>query len=148
MSKMTLGLFEHGQTVATRHDLILADTKYEFGRGPNGLMVIDEVNTPDSSRYFLAYQYQAYQRGETTTRPTQLSKEFAREWAVAQGFTGADDQEAPHMPDDIRDEVTDRYIELYERMLYRLFVPAREATEGAIQDRIYANVTGFLLQNA
>lgn len=117
-----LGLFARGTAMARERGLLLVDTKYEFGRGPHGVLrVIDEVHTPDSSRYYVADGYD--ERQEEGVPQQQLSKEFVREWLMEQGFMGKAGQALPDMPDGFRREVSDRYIDLYERLTGRPFVP-------------------------
>ncbi len=114
MEAYALALFRRGTEMAAQRGLILVDTKYEFGRRGGQIMLMDEVHTPDSSRYFYAADYaERRSRGE---RPRQLSKEFVREWLMARGFHGQKDQPMPEMPDEFVQEVSERYIELYERM--------------------------------
>lgn len=145
MSFLAQGLFASGQTKAQERGLLLADTKYEFGRLSTGqIVVIDEVHTPDSSRYFPSAEYQAYLDGYTDQRPEQLSKEFVREWLVAQGFTGQADQRPPSLPDSFKQQVSERYISLYQQMLGRDFVPATESSEAAQLDRIHSNIVDSL----
>ena len=111
MEQYTYALFQRGTEMAAARGLILVDTKYEFGKKDGQIMVIDEIHTPDSSRYFLKEGYdEALQNGE---RPRQLSKEFVREWLMANGFQGLEGQTMPEMPDDFVWEVSDRYCELY-----------------------------------
>jgi len=117
-----LGLFARGTAMAKEQGLLLVDTKYEFGRTPDGeLRVIDEVHTPDSSRYYVAEGYDARQQAGEPQQ--QLSKEFVREWLMAQGFMGQEGQHLPDMPDAFRQEVSERYVDLYERLTGRPFVP-------------------------
>lgn len=145
MAHMALGLFVEGQQQAGERGLLLADTKYEFGRLATGqIVVIDEVHTPDSSRYFPMDEYQAYLDGRTAERPRQLSKEFLREWLADQGFDGADGQAPPHLPRAVRNQVSARYVSLYERMLGRVFQPAADASEAAKLDRIQDNIVQWL----
>lgn len=110
-----LALFQRGTEMAAARGLLLVDTKYEFGRGDDGqLMLIDEIHTPDSSRYYYAEGYDLRQmRGEPQQ---QLSKEFVREWLMANGFQGLEGQTMPEMPDDFVAEISRRYIELFERV--------------------------------
>ncbi len=127
MERLAQALFAKGQAMAAERGLLLADTKYEFGRLATGqIVLIDEVHTPDSSRYLDLDQYNAYIDGTTSQRPQQLSKEFVREWLIAHGFSGQAGQQVPDMPQAFIDQITTRYIELYERMLGRKFVPAAE----------------------
>ena len=119
---MALRLFERGSALASQHGLLLVDTKYEFGRSPDGrLLVIDEVHTPDSSRYYYKEGYEERQaRGEPQR---QLSKEFVREWLMAHGFQGLEGQTLPDLPPDFVREVTERYVELFERVTRTAFEP-------------------------
>lgn len=120
MEAYTHALFQRGTEMAAQRGLILVDTKYEFGKWNGQIMLMDEVHTPDSSRYFYADGYAERQaRGE---RQQQLSKEFVREWLMAHGFQGKEGQQMPDMPDAFVREVSERYIELYERMTGRTFV--------------------------
>ncbi len=122
MSRYALALFAEGSRLAKERGLILVDTKYEFGRGPEGIMLIDEIHTPDSSRYFYAEGYAGRQeRGEAQK---QLSKEFVRQWLIENDFMGKEGQRVPEMSDAYVKSVSDRYIELYERITGRAFVPA------------------------
>ncbi len=115
-------LFERGTKMAAEHGLILVDTKYEFGKTPDGTyVVIDEVHTPDSSRYFYADTYD--QLLETDQPQRQLSKEFVREWLMEHGFMGKEGQALPDLPDSFREKVALRYIELYETVTGTSFVP-------------------------
>ena len=110
----TRALFKRGTELAAQQGLILVDTKYEFGKMGNKIVVIDEIHTPDSSRYFYTEGYTERQaKGE---KQRQLSKEFVREWLMANGFQGKDGQIMPNMPDDFVNLVTDRYVELYEKI--------------------------------
>jgi phosphoribosylaminoimidazole-succinocarboxamide synthase len=139
LEKYTRALFKRGTEMAARQGLILVDTKYEFGKKDGKIYVIDEIHTPDSSRYFYADGYEERQaKGE---RQKQLSKEFVREWLMANGFQGKEGQVMPIMPDEMVDQVTQRYIELYERVTGRQFQPAD--TED-IQQRIYGHVAKAL----
>lgn len=122
LEDMALRLFERGTQMAAEHGLILVDTKYEFGRTTDGrIVLIDEVHTPDSSRYFYADTYEDLLRRDEPQR--QLSKEFVREWLMAHDFQGKEGQVLPDLPDDFRVEVSHRYIELYETVTGQTFVP-------------------------
>ncbi|MCB9702758.1 MAG: phosphoribosylaminoimidazolesuccinocarboxamide synthase [Myxococcales bacterium] len=123
LAALALALFARGQELARERGLILVDTKYEFGIDREGqVRVIDEIHTPDSSRYWYADTYDAaMERGED---PRSLDKEFVRRWLVAQGFTG--DGPPPRLPDDLRIEAASRYIETYERLTGAAFEPTRE----------------------
>ncbi len=135
MEAYTRALFQRGTEMAAQRGLILVDTKYEFGKWNGQLILMDEVHTPDSSRYFYADGYAERQaRGE---RQQQLSKEFVREWLMAHGFQGKEGQQMPDMPDAFVQEVSERYIELYERMTGRTFV--RDLSDDPLQ-RIERNI--------
>lgn len=138
-------LFARGQAMAEERGLILADTKYEFGRLGDKLILIDEVHTPDSSRYFYADSYKSYIGGNKDKEPRQLSKEFVREWLMDQGFSGQKDQKMPEMTDDFVQQVSDRYIELYESVSGMKFVKADAAD---ITARIETSVNNFLKKGA
>jgi phosphoribosylaminoimidazole-succinocarboxamide synthase len=118
-----LALFAEGTRIAAEQGLLLVDTKYEFGRTADGtILLIDEIHTPDSSRYFYAEGYT--DRQASGERQKQLSKEFVREWLIAGGFMGKEGQQVPTMDDAFVQSVTDRYVELYERITGGTFVPA------------------------
>jgi len=120
METYTRALFQRGTEMAAAQGLILVDTKYEFGKKDGQILLMDEIHTPDSSRYFYAEGYAERQaRGE---KQRQLSKEFVREWLIANGFQGKEDQMMPVMPDEFVQEITDRYIELFEKVTGRKFV--------------------------
>lgn len=123
MCRYALGLFAEGTRIAKERGLLLVDTKYEFGRTKDGgILLIDEIHTPDSSRYFYADGYAERQaKGE---RQKQLSKEFVREWLIAGGFMGKEGQQVPEMDDAFVQSVTARYVELFERITGQAFVPA------------------------
>lgn len=136
----TRELFRRGTEMAAEKGLILVDTKYEFGFFEEDLIIlIDEIHTPDSSRYFYKDTYEELQSAGKPQR--QLSKEFVREWLMENGFQGLDGQEMPEMPEAFVNEVTARYIELYEKVTGKKFEPA--PTEN-IQDRIFGNVMASL----
>ncbi len=120
MEAYTQALFRRGTQMAAQRGLILVDTKYEFGEYRGQIMLIDEVHTPDSSRYFYADGYA--ERQALGQRQRQLSKEFVREWLMARGFQGKEGQPIPDMPDDFVREVSERYIELFEQMTGHSFV--------------------------
>lgn len=120
MEAYTRALFQRGTEMAAAQGLILVDTKYEFGKLDGKVVLMDEIHTPDSSRYFYAEGYAERQtRGE---RQKQLSKEFVREWLMANGFQGKEGQQMPVMPDEFVNEISERYIELYEKVTGRTFV--------------------------
>ncbi|PHN08346.1 phosphoribosylaminoimidazolesuccinocarboxamide synthase [Flavilitoribacter nigricans] len=139
LEKYTRALFKRGTEMAAKQGLILVDTKYEFGKKDGKIYVIDEIHTPDSSRYFYADGYE--ERQERGERQKQLSKEFVREWLMANGFQGKEGQQMPEMPDEMVNKVTQRYIELYERITGQAF---EKAKTGDIEDRIYKHVVGAL----
>lgn len=135
----SMKLFLRGAEIAARQGLILVDTKYEFGRRDGQIYLIDEIHTPDSSRYFYSEGYEErFARGE---QQRQLSKEFVREWLMANGFQGRSGDRVPEMTPAIVAEISDRYIELYERITGREFVKAD--TEDPLK-RIEKNVTSYL----
>lgn len=140
LEKYTRALFQRGTEIAAERGLILVDTKYEFGKTVDGkIMLIDEIHTPDSSRYFYADGYQERQdRGEAQK---QLSKEFVRQWLIANGFQGLEGQTVPEMSDDYIETVSERYIELYENITGETFIKADISN---IQERIENNVLDFL----
>ena len=118
----TFALFERGTQMAARQGLILVDTKYEFGLHQGNILLIDEIHTPDSSRYFYADTYSQLQEEGKPQR--QLSKEFVRKWLIENGFQGKEGQSVPEMTDDFIRSVTERYIELYEKITGETFVPS------------------------
>ncbi len=135
----TYKLFARGTEIAAKQGLILVDTKYEFGIREGKIYLIDEIHTPDSSRYFYKEGYEERQaKGEAQK---QLSKEFVREWLMENGFQGLDGQKMPIMPDEFVKVVTERYIELYERITGKAFEKSDTAD---IQQRIEKNVVHFL----
>ena len=141
LEQYTLALFRRGTEVAARRGLILVDTKYEFGKRDGKVYLIDEIHTPDSSRYFYADGYrERFERGEAQR---QLSKEFVREWLMDNGFQGKPGQQVPEMTDAIVDGISDRYIELYEHLTGEHF--ERADTAGLAQ-RIERNVAEYLGQ--
>ena len=120
LERLTRALFQRGTEMAAAQGLILVDTKYEFGRTNAGkIVVIDEIHTPDSSRYFYTEGYEERQKSGEKQR--QLSKEFVREWLMANGFQGLEGQKIPAMPDDFVELTSNRYIELYERITGKTF---------------------------
>ena len=131
----TRALFKKGTEMAAARGLILVDTKYEFGKKDGKIVVIDEIHTPDSSRYFYTEGYAERQaKGE---KQRQLSKEFVREWLMANGFQGKEGQKMPEMPDDFVNLVTDRYVELYEKITG---LPFEKASNEDILNRIENNI--------
>jgi phosphoribosylaminoimidazole-succinocarboxamide synthase len=136
----TRKLFQRGTDIAASRGLILVDTKYEFGKTKDGVIVlIDEIHTPDSSRYFYADGYEARQANNEPQK--QLSKEFVRQWLIAHNFQGLEGQTVPVMSDDYIESVSKRYIELYENITGEPFVKANVSD---IQTRIETNVLSYL----
>ncbi len=135
MEAYTRALFQRGTEMAAAQGLILVDTKYEFGKKDGHIVLMDEIHTPDSSRYFYAEGYAERQaRGE---KQRQLSKEFVREWLIANGFQGKEGQKMPAMPDAFVQEITDRYIELFEKVTGKKFV---KDESGDVLGRIERNI--------
>ncbi|WP_440134453.1 phosphoribosylaminoimidazolesuccinocarboxamide synthase [Chitinophaga sancti] len=120
LEKYTLALFARGKELAAKRGLILVDTKYEFGKIGDTIYVIDEIHTPDSSRYFYAEGYEEKQKAGQAQK--QLSKEFVREWLMANGFQGKEGQQVPEMTDEFVTTVSERYIELFENITGQKFV--------------------------
>ncbi|MGY6561900.1 MAG: phosphoribosylaminoimidazolesuccinocarboxamide synthase [Luteibaculaceae bacterium] len=140
MEKYTHQLFERGTEIAAERGLILVDTKYEFGRYNGDVYLIDEIHTPDSSRYFYADGYEErLAKGESQR---QLSKEFVREWLLSEGFSGEKGQEVPEMTDEWVEQISKRYIELYEKITGEKFEPAN--LEKGYKHRIEQNIANFL----
>jgi phosphoribosylaminoimidazole-succinocarboxamide synthase len=127
LSQYTFQLFEKGKAIAAKRGLILADTKYEFGKLGDEIYLMDEVHTPDSSRYFYADGFE--ERQETGERQKQLSKEFVREWLIANNFMGKEGQTVPEMSDEWVDTISQRYIELYEKVIGKKFVAEKLSDE-------------------
>lgn len=141
LEKYTLQLFKRGTEIAAQRGLILVDTKYEFGLHDGKIYLMDEIHTPDSSRYFYSDGYQErFEKGEPQR---QLSKEFVREWLMDNGFQGKEGQQVPEMTDEIVKSISDRYIELYEHITGEKFV-AEESDK--LEERIERNVLQFLQQ--
>lgn len=140
LEKYTKALFKRGTEIAAARGLILVDTKYEFGKTKGGkILLIDEIHTPDSSRYFYAEGYEDRQsKGEAQK---QLSKEFVRQWLIANGFQGLEGQTVPEMSDEKINEISERYIELYENITGETFVKSDVSN---IEERIEKNVLAFL----
>ncbi len=140
LEAFTRALFQRGTRMAAERGLILVDTKYEFGKKDGQIYLIDEIHTPDSSRYFYKEGYEARQeRGEAQK---QLSKEFVREWLMANGFQGLEGQLMPEMPDSFVEEVTDRYIELYEHITGKAF---EKGDNLGIVDRVERGIKAYLV---
>jgi phosphoribosylaminoimidazole-succinocarboxamide synthase len=139
MENYTRALFQRGTEMAAERGLILVDTKYEFGLRNGEVILIDEIHTPDSSRYFYAEGYEERQANNEPQK--QLSKEFVRQWLIENGFQGLEGQTMPFMPDEFVQTITDRYIELYERITGKEFV---KSDTSDIQARIQKNVDVYL----
>lgn len=139
LEKYTLALFQRGQELAKERGLILVDTKYEFGKKDGKIYLIDEIHTPDSSRYFYLEGYQERQNNGQPQR--QLSKEFVREWLMENGFQGLEGQKIPEMTPEIINQISERYIELYENIIGEKF--QRNETDNLSQ-RIENNVSAWL----
>jgi phosphoribosylaminoimidazole-succinocarboxamide synthase len=140
LEKYTRALFQRGTEIAASRGLILVDTKYEFGKTKEGkIVLIDEIHTPDSSRYFYADGYQ--ERQDSREEQKQLSKEFVRRWLIENGFQGKEGQQIPNMTDDYINTISERYIELYENILGEKFV---KADISDINSRIEKNVLEYL----
>jgi len=140
LEKYSLSLFERGTQMAAEKGLILVDTKYEFGKKDGQIYLIDEIHTPDSSRYFYAEGYE--ERQVKGIAQKQLSKEFVREWLMLQGFQGLEGQKMPMIPEDFIVQISDRYIELYENITGLQFVK-EDLTNIAL--RIKQNIDAFLV---
>jgi phosphoribosylaminoimidazole-succinocarboxamide synthase len=140
LEKYTKALFDRGSQLAKDKGLILVDTKYEFGKIPDGTIVlIDEIHTPDSSRYFYEDGYAERQAKEEPQK--QLSKEFVRQWLISKGFQGLEGQQIPEMSEDYIQEISDRYIELYEQITGNKFV---KGDVSSIEKRIEQNILTYL----
>jgi len=137
LRKYALQLFDRGKSIAAKRGLILADTKYEFGKLSDEIYLMDEVHTPDSSRYFYADGFE--ERQKTGERQKQLSKEFVREWLIANNFMGKEGQTVPAMSDEWVKTISQRYIELYEKVIGQKFVP-----ESLPDDETYKRIISSL----
>ncbi len=139
LEKYSMALFQRGSEIAAQKGLILADTKYEFGKAGGIIYLIDEIHTPDSSRYFYADGYEEkFAKGEPQR---QLSKEFVREWLMENGFQGKEGQKIPEMTDEVVNNITNRYIELYEHLLGEKF---QKCEDDDLLARIEKNANDFL----
>lgn len=142
MEKYAMELFQRGTEIAKKQGLILVDTKYEFGLKDGKLYLIDEIHTPDSSRYFYADEYE--ERFKNNLPQKQLSKEFVREWLMENGFQGKEGQQVPEMTDEIVNNISNRYIELYENITGEKFV---KYETGDLATRIETNVKNYLISH-
>jgi len=139
LEKYTFELFKRGSEIAAKQGLILVDTKYEFGKKDGVIYLIDEIHTPDSSRYFYADGYEElFAKGE---QQRQLSKEFVREWLMANGFQGLEGQKMPDLTDNFVNQISERYIELYENITGEKFI---KADISEVEKRIEKNINDFL----
>lgn len=141
IERYTMELFKRGTAIAAERGLILVDTKYEFGHRNGKIYLIDEIHTPDSSRYFYKAGYE--ERFEKGEQQKQLSKEFVREWLMENGFQGKEGQQVPEMTPEIVESISERYIELYEHITGETFVKADTQN---ILKRIQENVTDYLMK--
>jgi len=139
LEKYTRSVFQRGTEIAAKMGLILVDTKYEFGKKDGKIFLIDEIHTPDSSRYFYKEGYA--ERQQKNEAQKQLSKEFVREWLMENGFQGKDGQQIPEMTPGIIDSISERYIELYEQIVGEKFVKADVSN---VLERVEKNINGFL----
>ena len=140
LEKYTYQLYERGTKIAKKQGLILVDTKYEFGKTNRGeIVLIDEIHTPDSSRYFYESGYDERQKHGKAQK--QLSKEFVRQWLISEGFQGLSGQDLPVMDDKIVTSISERYIEIYEKITGQKFI---KAPINKISDRIQNNISSFL----
>lgn len=140
IEEITYKLFQRGTEIAAKHGLILVDTKYEFGKIGDQIYLMDEIHTPDSSRYFIADEYEeCFEKGLPVK---QLSKEFVREWLMANGFQGQEGQQVPEMTPEIVGSISERYIELYEKVTGKKFEKADESDD--ILKRIETNIANCL----
>lgn len=139
LEKYSLDLFQRGTEMAAEKGLILVDTKYEFGKKDGKIYLIDEIHTPDSSRYFIAEGYEERQAKGQAQK--QLSKEFVREWLMEQGFQGLEGQKMPVLPQEFINQVSERYIELFEKITGNTFI--KESADNVVE-RIKNNIDAFL----
>ena len=136
LEKYTLALFERGKEIAAKRGLILVDTKYEFGKIGDTIYLMDEIHTPDSSRYFYADGFD--ERQQKNEKQKQLSKEFVREWLIENNFMGKENQTVPLMSDEWITTISNRYIELYEKVIGEKFVPQTLTDEETYQRILFA----------
>jgi len=142
LEDFTKKLFQRGTEIAAEKGLILVDTKYEFGKVGDQIYLIDEIHTPDSSRYFYADQYdERFAKGEPQK---QLSKEFVREWLMDNGFQGKEGQQVPEMTNDIIESISNRYIELYEQVTGDIF---KKTSSTKVTQRVENNINNYLQNN-
>lgn len=142
LEKYTRSLFQRGTEIAAKQGLILVDTKYEFGKKGDEIILIDEIHTPDSSRYFYADGYK--ERQDAGEQQKQLSKEFVREWLMENGFQGKDGQSIPEMTPEVVNSISERYIELYEKVTGETFEKP-ESKAKSIAERVEWNIENYLI---
>ena len=142
LSKYALQLFERGKAIAEKQGLILADTKYEFGKIGNEIYLMDEIHTPDSSRYFIKEGFDERQASGLPQK--QLSKEFVREWLIQNNFMGKEGQQVPEMSESWINEISGRYIELYEKVIGEKFVP-EPLTDEEVEERVCKGFNGLMV---
>ena len=140
LEKYALALFQRGKEIAAKQGLILVDTKYEFGKIGDTIYLMDEIHTPDSSRYFYADGFE--ERQIKKEKQKQLSKEFVREWLIENNFMGKEGQTVPHMSEEWIDTISKRYIELYEQVIGEKFKP-QKLTDEATYDLVAASLAKF-----
>ena len=141
LSDYALRLFERGKEIAAKQGLILVDTKYEFGKIGDSIYLMDEIHTPDSSRYFYADGFE--ERQAKNERQKQLSKEFVREWLIANNFMGKEGQTIPVMSDEWVNTISNRYIELYEKVIGSAFIPEK-LTDEEIYNRVVSSINTLI----
>jgi phosphoribosylaminoimidazole-succinocarboxamide synthase len=139
LEKYTRAVFQRGTEIAAKMGLILVDTKYEFGKKDGKIYLIDEIHTPDSSRYFYKEGYEERQKNGEAQK--QLSKEFVREWLMANGFQGKDGQKIPEMTPEVINSISERYIELYENIVGEKFIKAEASN---VLERVEKNINSYL----
>ena len=139
LERYTREVFARGTEIAAKQNLILVDTKYEFGKKDDSIYLIDEIHTPDSSRYFYAETYQELL--DKNEKQKQLSKEFVREWLMENGFQGKEGQSIPEMTDEVTESISNRYIELYEKVLGEKFIKEKNSVDlnSVIEQAIFNN---------
>lgn len=142
LEQYTMALFRRGTEIAAQKGLILVDTKYEFGKKDEKIYLIDEIHTPDSSRYFYSDEY--FERFKNGEEQKQLSKEFVRKWLIENGFQGKEGQKVPEMTEAYCNSVSERYIELYENITGELFIKADVSN---VEERIKKNILNYLIDN-
>jgi phosphoribosylaminoimidazole-succinocarboxamide synthase len=145
LSRLALQLFARGKEIAAKKGLILVDTKYEFGKLNSEIVLMDEIHTPDSSRYFYADGFD--ERQEKGERQKQLSKEFVREWLIENNFMGKEGQTVPAMSDEWVNTISKRYIELYEKVIGEKFVPV-ELSDAVTEQRIVASLERLMVHRS